>query len=143
LHIARSCFQESTEALNNEFFLDSIQLRCESLEQGTARTVKRTLFLLTPFLVALFLLSLHIVTTFAQEPAKTVTDSGFGLIAAGLAVGLSGIGAGIAIHGSTSAGMAAMVERPELTTWVLVFAGLGEGIAIYGLVVAILVLGKL
>jgi len=113
------------------------------LEQGTARTLKRTLFLLTPFLIALFLLSFHIVTTFAQEPPKTVTDSGFGLFAAGLAVGLSGIGASIAIYGSTSAGMAAMVERPELATWVLVFAGLGEGIAIYGLVVAILILGKL
>jgi V/A-type H+-transporting ATPase subunit K len=103
---------------------------------------------LSPFLVALTLLSFHIVKTFEQVPPTNDTlgtgvRAGFGLIAAGLAVGLSGIGAGIAIHGSTSAGMAAMVERPELTTWVLVFAGLGEGIAIYGLVVAIMVLGRL
>lgn len=114
-----------------------------SLKQSRAATLKRTLFLLTPFLAALLLLSFRIVTTFAQQPPTTQIPSGLGLIAAGLAVGLSGIGAGIAIYGSTSAGMAAMVERPELTTWVLVFAGLGEGIAIYGLVVAILVLGKL
>lgn len=105
----------------------------------------RALLLLAPFLAAVFLLSIHVATTFAQEPPTSVseTPSGLGLLAAALAVGLSGIGAGIAIYGSTSAGMAASVERPELTTWVLVFAGLGEGIAIYGLVVAILVLGKL
>jgi V/A-type H+-transporting ATPase subunit K len=107
------------------------------------RWTKKTLVLLTPFLLALFLLSLHVVSSFAQETPQTQPASGFGLIAAGIAVGLSGIGAGIAIYGSTSAGMAAMVERPELTTWVLVFAGLGEGIAIYGLVIAIMILGKL
>jgi V/A-type H+-transporting ATPase subunit K len=113
-------------------------------EQKTkSRWTKKTLFLLTPFLIALFLLSLHVAVTFAQETPQTEAAPGFGLIAASIAVGLSGIGAGIAIYGSTSAGMAAAVERPELTTWVLVFAGLGEGIAIYGLVVAIMILGKL
>lgn len=104
---------------------------------------KKTLLLLAPFLVALFLLSIHVVATFAQETPEAQASPGLGLIGAGLAVGLSGVGAGIAIYGSTSAGMAAMVEKPELTTWVLVFAGLGEGLAIYGLVVAIMILGKL
>lgn len=110
--------------------------------------MKRTLFLLTPFLIALAYLSFYVVKTFAQAPATNDTlgtgvQTGFGFMAAGLSVGLSGIGAGIAINGSTSAGMAAMVERPELTTWVLVFAGLGEGLAIYGLVLAIMILGRL
>ncbi len=95
-----------------------------------------------PFFVALFLFSFSIVTTYAQEPPTTSAAGDFDILGAGLAVGLCGIGAGLAIYGSTSAGLAAMVERPELTTWVLVFAGLGEGIAIYGLVVAILILGR-
>ena len=112
--------------------------------QRRTRWNKKTLILLVPFLLALFLFSFHVATTYAQEtPTTTQSASGLGLVAAGIAVGLSGIGAGIAIYGSTSAGMAAAVERPELTTWVLVFAGLGEGIAIYGLVVAIMILGKL
>ena len=98
---------------------------------------------MAPFFVALFIFSISVATTFAQQPSQTQPTTGsFDLVGAGLAVGLSGIGAGLAIMGSTSSGLAAMVERPELTTWVLVFAGLGEGIAIYGLVVAIIILGK-
>ena len=98
---------------------------------------------MSPFFVALFLFSFSVATAFAQQSSTTTQATGnFDILGAGLAVGLCGIGAGLAIYGSTSAGLAAMVERPELTTWVLVFAGLGEGIAIYGLVVAILILGR-
>lgn len=97
---------------------------------------------MAPFLLALILFSPSIIVTSAQGASTTPQSSNFDIVGAGLAVGLCGIGAGLAIYGSTSAGLAAMVERPELTTWVLVFAGLGEGIAIYGLVVAILILGR-
>ena len=62
-------------------------------------------------------------------------------IGAALAVGISSLGAGIAISGATSAGIAAIVEKPELTTWTLIFAALGEGLAIYGLVISIMILG--
>jgi V/A-type H+-transporting ATPase subunit K len=103
---------------------------------------KRNLLLMSPFLVALVLFFSSVASTFAQQPSTPQTTGAFDILGAGLAVGLSGIGAGLAIYGSTSSGLAAMVERPELTTWVLVFAGLGEGIAIYGLVVAILILGR-
>jgi V/A-type H+-transporting ATPase subunit K len=108
------------------------------------KVMTRNLILLIPFIAALLVLAFQISTTSAVtaegQPKET---PGLGLVAASLAVGLSGLGAGIAIFGSTSAGMAATVERPELTTWVLIFAGLGEGLAIYGLVVAIMILGKI
>jgi V/A-type H+-transporting ATPase subunit K len=106
------------------------------------RMLARDLLLLTPLFLTLFVLALHFTQVFAQEPTAIQAAGAFDILGAGLAVGLCGIGAGLAIYGSTSAGSAAMVERPELTTWVLVFAGLGEGIAIYGLVVAILILGR-
>ena len=104
-------------------------------------TWKRKLLLMLPFLAALFFFSFSVASTWAQGTPSNQA-SNFDTVGAGLAVGLAGIGAGLAIYGSTSSGLAAMVERPELTTWVLVFAGLGEGIAIYGLVVAILILGR-
>jgi len=104
-------------------------------------TWRRKLFLMLPFLAALFFFLFSVASTWAQG-TTTSQASSFDTVGAGLAVGLAGIGAGLAIYGSTSSGLAAMVERPELTTWVLVFAGLGEGIAIYGLVVAILILGR-
>lgn len=107
------------------------------------RTLRRNLLLLTPLFVTVFLFTFQfVVQTYAQGTTATSATGNFDILGAGLAVGLCGIGAGLAIYGSTSAGLAAMVERPELTTWVLVFAGLGEGIAIYGLVVAILILGR-
>ena len=113
-----------------------------SLNLQRKPTWKRTLLLLMPFLIALVLFSFSVARSFAQEPPSTQGTGNFDLVGAGLAVGLAGVGAGLAIQGSTSAGLAAMVEKPELTTWVLVFAGLGEGIAIYGLVIAILILGR-
>jgi V/A-type H+-transporting ATPase subunit K len=103
---------------------------------------RRSLLLLTPFLAALFIFTFSVAGAFAQTPSTSQTSGNMDLVGAGLAVGLAGIGAGLAIMGATSAGLAAMVEKPELTTWVLVFAGLGEGIAIYGLVIAILILGR-
>ncbi len=115
-----------------------------SLSQQRKPMKIRTLILLLPFLVALTLFSYSLVSALVAQQQTTTTQQapGFDIVGAGLAVGLAGIGAGLAINGATSSGLAAMVERPELTTWVLVFAGLGEGIAIYGLVVAILILGR-
>jgi len=78
-----------------------------------------------------------------QVPTEFYSQYGLGLIAAGLAVAGSCLGAGIAIYGAASAGAAAMAERPETSVWVLILAGLGEGVAIYGLIIAILILGKL
>lgn len=79
-------------------------------------------------------------TEFVQQAATTTSELKF--VGAALAVGISGLGAGIAVSGATSAGLAAMVERPEMTTWVIIFAALGEGIAIYGLVISIIILGS-
>jgi V/A-type H+-transporting ATPase subunit K len=83
-----------------------------------------------------------------QTTGGTIPDSfygqyGMGLLAAGVAVAGSCVGAGIAISGAASAGAAAIAERPETSIWVLILAGLGEGVAIYGLLIAILILGKL
>lgn len=78
-----------------------------------------------------------------QIPAEFYAQYGVGLLAAGVAVAGSCLGAGIAIYGAASAGAAAIAERPETSVWILILAGLGEGVAIYGLLIAILILGKL
>ncbi len=78
-----------------------------------------------------------------QIPSEFYSQYGMGLLAAGVAVAGSCIGAGMAVSGAASAGAAAIAERPESSIWVLILAGLGEGVAIYGLLIAILILGKL
>ncbi|MCF4136746.1 ATP synthase subunit C [Streptomyces sp. Tue 6430] len=54
----------------------------------------------------------------------------------------STIGAGIAVAYTGAAALAALSERPELFGRAMVVVGLAEGIAIYGLVVAVILIGK-
>jgi V/A-type H+/Na+-transporting ATPase subunit K len=60
-----------------------------------------------------------------------------------LAASLSALGAGYAVAQVGTAALGALAEKPDLFGRVLVMVGLAEGIAIYGLIVAILVLNRL
>lgn len=64
------------------------------------------------------------------------------LIGAAIAVAGSTIGAGIAVAYTGAAALAAMSERPELFGRAMVVVGLAEGIAIYGLIIGIILVGK-
>jgi len=82
----------------------------------------------------------------AQGEETTAADrgaQGMGFIAAAIAVGLSSIGAGIAVSIVGSAAMGAVAERPELMGRSIIYVGLAEGIAIYGLIIGIMILGKI
>jgi V/A-type H+-transporting ATPase subunit K len=68
---------------------------------------------------------------------------GWGFVAAALATGLSSLGAGIAVAGVGSAAIGAIAEKPELLGRSLIFVGLAEGIAIYGLIISILILNRI
>lgn len=74
--------------------------------------------------------------------AGKVSYGGQALIGAAIAVAGSSIGAAIGVAYTGSAALAAMSERPELFGRAMVIVGLAEGIAIYGLVIAILLIGK-
>ena len=56
------------------------------------------------------------------------------------AVGLSGIGGGIAVASSASAALGAISENDKAFGKALIFVGLAEGVALYGLIVALLLL---
>ena len=73
----------------------------------------------------------------AQE-AKEV--DAYASLAAGIAVGLGSVGAGIAVSGTGAAAIGAVAEKPDFLGRSLIFVGLAEGIAIYGLLIAFLVL---
>jgi V/A-type H+-transporting ATPase subunit K len=68
--------------------------------------------------------------------------AGQALLGAAVAVAGSSLGAGIAVAYTGSAAIAAMSERAELFGRALVIVGLAEGIAIYGLIVAVILIGK-
>jgi V/A-type H+-transporting ATPase subunit K len=75
--------------------------------------------------------------------ALAAGEWGWGLFAAALATGLSSLGAGFAVARVGTAAVAALAEKPELLGRLLIFIGLAEGIAIYGLIVSILILDRL
>ena len=64
------------------------------------------------------------------------------LLGAAIAVAGSSIGAAIAVAYTGAAALAALSERPELFGRAMVIVGLAEGIAIYGLIVSIILIGK-
>ncbi|MYR19957.1 ATP synthase subunit C, partial [Streptomyces sp. SID6137] len=68
--------------------------------------------------------------------------NGAALIGAAIAVAGASIGAAIAVAYTGAAALAALSERPEMFGRAMVIVGLAEGIAVYGLVVAILLIGK-
>ena len=61
---------------------------------------------------------------------------------AAAAAGLSTLAAGYAVAVVGAAAVGALAEKPELLGRVLILVGLAEGIAIYGLIVAILILNR-
>ncbi|GIH96319.1 ATP synthase subunit C [Planobispora siamensis] len=79
----------------------------------------------------------------AQTAAAAQTEGDWAaLLGAAVAVAGSSIGAGVAVAYTGAAALAAMSERPELFGRAIVIVGLAEGIAIYGLVVGIILIGR-
>ncbi len=81
-------------------------------------------------------------SAYAQEGATSSRDFGIAL-GAGLAVGLAALGAGIAIAHAGAATMGAIAEKPATSTWGLIIVALGEGVALYGLIIAFMLVGKI
>ncbi|AVM69991.1 ATPase [Lachnospiraceae bacterium oral taxon 500] len=78
---------------------------------------------------------------FAAEAAATAAAAdGLKYVGAGLSTGLSCIGTGIAVASSASAAIGAISEDSSLLGKTVIFVGLAEGIAIYGLIISIMIL---
>ncbi len=85
---------------------------------------------------------------FAQQTAARAGTTSpeamkWGFIAAAVSVGFSTIAGGIAVGMVGSAAMGVVGERPEAAPRALIFVGLAEGIAIYGLIVSVMILSKI
>jgi V/A-type H+/Na+-transporting ATPase subunit K len=67
---------------------------------------------------------------------------GLAYLAAAISTGLAALGAGVAVSGTGAAAIGAIAEKPEALGRSLIFVGLAEGVAIYGLLISFLVLPK-
>ncbi len=76
----------------------------------------------------------------SRLPAEAWT---WGLLSAALATGVSSLAAGYAVAKLGAAAVGALAEKPDLFGRLLIFVGLAEGIAIYGVIISILILNRL
>jgi V/A-type H+/Na+-transporting ATPase subunit K len=74
--------------------------------------------------------------------APSGTPDPYATLAAALATSVATISAGLAVSNTGAAALGAIAEKPEVFGRALVFVGLAEGIGIYGLIVAVLILNR-
>ena len=131
-------------------FIASVMLQIAAFKAGD-RTKKRFKKALA-FNIFLFALTLVFTTLFAFSGSIYAADSaaasggistGLGYIAAALSVGLACIGGGVAVSAAASAALGAVSEDSSIFGRSLVFIGLAEGVCIYGVVIAVMILGRL
>jgi V/A-type H+-transporting ATPase subunit K len=74
--------------------------------------------------------------------AQVATSDPYASLAASIATGLATVGAGIAVSNTGAAAIGSIAEKPETFGRAIIFVGLAEGIAIYGLIIAFLLLNR-
>ena len=102
--------------------------------------MRTNLTVFIPTVVAAYVL---LVPGVVNAATQTTEVNGLGLLAAALSTGLATIGTGYAVGIVGSAALGAVSEDDSILGKTLIFVGLAEGIAIYGLIISIMILGKL
>lgn len=128
------------------FGITSVCLANRAVNRGCKR--KKALYMqiasFCAVFTACFLFPMVASAAEATEVAAQASSSmGMGLIGAGIATGLSCIGGGIAVGYAAPAAIGATSEDPKNFGKSLIFVALGEGVALYGMLVSILILSKL
>lgn len=113
----------------------------EGWEAVKVRNIMKASIISYGILIAAFMLVL--MPTAVHAASADNPSAGLGFLAAGLSTGLATIGAGYAVGSVGSSALGAVSENPKILGKTLIFVGLAEGIAIYGLIISIIILGRL
>jgi V/A-type H+-transporting ATPase subunit K len=131
------------------FLVVSAIVAVKAFEHGKSR--KNTVITQICSFAAVFAICMvcPIAASAATDVAQTATTAlsqstafadGLAYIGAALATGLSCIGGGIAVGNAAPAAIGATSEDPKAFGKAIIFVVLGEGIAIYGMLVSILLI---
>jgi V/A-type H+-transporting ATPase subunit K len=74
--------------------------------------------------------------------SSAATSDPYVTLAAAVSTGLACLGAGVGVSGTGAAAIGAIAEKPESFGRALIFVGLAEGIAIYGLIISFIILNR-
>ena len=115
-------------------------------EKKPAKRKKIILTNVISFIGVMVVMTVLPLTGAFAASADTAAASADGLaegmkyLGAALSTGLGTIGTGIAVGGAAPAAIGAVSENDKAFTKALIFVALGEGVAIYGLLISILIL---
>lgn len=90
--------------------------------------------------LAMLLVALGLPTPVLAQATEAPKGLSGAALGAALSTGLACIGAGIAVGIAGAAAIGGITEKPEILGRTLIFVGLAEGIAIYGLIIAFMIL---
>ena len=99
--------------------------------------MRKTIRLAIPGILVILSVASGISPVWAQT-----TQGDFAILAAAIVAGLAFAGAGIGLGIAGSAAIGAVSEKPEMFSLTFVYIVFVEAIAVYGLVLAFLMLGK-
>lgn len=119
---------------------------------GPVRATRGLLMGLTGFNVIIGMMAAGIGLLWLASPSAAMAAGTFAegavvadpyaTLAAAIATGLGSIGAGLAVSATGAAAVGAIAEKPESFGRALIFVGMAEGIAIYGLIISFMVLNR-
>ena len=125
------------------FLVSSVVIATKAVSHGKNR--KRTLLMQLAafgFVFAICAIFPMIASAAGPEAPSSGAD-GMAYIAAAAATGLSCIGGGIAVASAAPAAIGATSEDPKAFGKAIIFVALGEGIALYGMLISIMILSSI
>lgn len=125
----------SLKSFNMKFLKTHKTIMCKA-HKGELSMKGKILLLGFMFAITLFMITSPVVV-YAQEGETAVTGDKF--MAMAISTGISTIAASYAVAKTGVAALATITEKPELFGRTILYVGLAEGIAIYGVLVAFLI----
>jgi V/A-type H+-transporting ATPase subunit K len=132
-------------ALPVVFLIASVLIAVKAVSHGKSR--KRTLLMQLASFAAVFAICLLcplVVGAASNDPAAAAEAGANGMkyIGAAACTGLACIGGGIAVGNAAPAAIGATSEDPKAFGKAIIFVALGEGIALYGLLISMLIINN-
>ena len=128
------------------FLIGSVMIAVKAVSHGSSR--KRTLLMQLAsfaFVFAVCMVCPFVASAASADAAGAAAAGADGMayIGAAAATGISCIGGGIAVGNAAPAAIGATSEDPKAFGKAIIFVALGEGIALYGMLISIMILSKI
>lgn len=131
-------------ALPVVFLIASVVIAVKAFEKGKSR--KKTVLMQLASFAAVFAICMicpMAASAATGEAAAAASSNGMAYIGAAIATGLSCIGGGIAVGNAAPAAIGATSEDPKAFGKAIIFVALGEGIALYGMLISIMIISSI